>query len=190
MTPLPTPKPRLARRWLPFAASWGWRSLIIVALANLAWSLADWHDRRSATGERQFFRGAERPDAIDYGLVDLRIVNETGRDWVVNQVSVDDWGGQTVGRPGGSPILTAAGSTTSTLVERRNVDHLVADARIALTDRATGELREVRFVVDRRRPTSCSVEVRIAATAASVSACILLREMRTEFRWPPGQTSH
>ena len=181
--PTAQPRPVRSRPWR--VAVWGWRTVVALALANLTWDVADWTDRRSATGERQFFRGAERPDAIDYGLVDLRIVNETDRDWVVNQVNVDNWGGPRFAGPprDDDEFLFRAGQQGASRVERRYLDHLLAQGFIRLTDLKTGEGRTIAFAVDRRRPISCTVEVRIGMADAAVSGCEHLRAHRAADRW-------
>lgn len=157
----------------------------------MAWDIAGWHERRHATGERQFFRGAERPDDVDYGLVKLRIVNDTERDWVVDQVSVDDWGGSRFDGPvQPDEILSRRGTDAATRVERRNVDHLLASGFIRLTDMQTGEHRTIVFAVDRRRPTSCTLGIRVIQEGATISGCEPLFEHRTSDLWLLGRPDY
>lgn len=110
-------------RFLHFVRRWSFRSLIIIALANLAWDLWSWQDRSFADGDRRYFGDAERGDEIDYGLAEIRIINETSREFLIDSFVLDGWGGLTRGDPtndagSGQPVNLAASrrsSATSTI---------------------------------------------------------------------------
>lgn len=181
MTGGPTPQPR------PFlfrARRWAWRGLLAVALANLAWDLADWHDRRGATGERLFYRGAERPEDLDGGVVELTLANDTVRDWVVNIVNVDGWGGPRYAGPvQPGEILSRQGTDSATRTERRYLDRLLSQGIVILTDLHSGEMRQLPFTVDRRRPINCRVALRVREDGLLASDCAPLRERPVLRRW-------
>jgi hypothetical protein len=176
-------RPSLPRRLARFLWRWSWRALVLVALGNLAWDLGEWHRRESATGDLRFFREAERPDDIDYGLAELRIINETGRTFLVDSLLLDGWGGPFTHLPESERRLGPQGEPDAVRDEATYVDRLLSAGRLDLVDVETRERRTLRFVVDRRRPTSCEVELRIAEAGETVSGCRLLRRRRTAFRW-------
>lgn len=72
---------------------WSLRGVLVIALANLAWDLWSWQDRSFAEGDRRYFRGAERGDEIDYGLAEIRIINETNRAFLIDSFVLDGSGG-------------------------------------------------------------------------------------------------
>lgn len=170
-------------RFVVGLARWVWRGVVAVALVNLAMTAHGWWDRRHADGERAFFRGAERADDWDYGLAEFRIINESTREYLVDQLTVDDWGGPMSDLPEASRTLARAGERAAVMVTRRNLDHLLADGVLLLRDRVSGERLEVPFQVDRRRPVSCIVEVRLRDDGAVVSACAPFHQHRAAFRW-------
>lgn len=178
-----TQQPRRARHSARRAARWGLRLLAGVALVNLGWDLWAWHDRQFAEGERRFWRGAEQADDIDYGLAEIRIVNETDRDYLIDAFLLDGWGGPYTHRPAAQRTLARAGTPGSVRDEERYLDHLRAEGWMALTTIEGGVERMVEFQVDRRRPVSCRIELRIREGGAEVSDCRPLHRERHDFRW-------
>lgn len=67
--------------------------------------------------------------------------------------------------------------------EQRYLDHLVGDGRLVLREGPQGPTRLVEFQVDRRRPASCQLELRIREDGESLSECRPLRRIRHDFRW-------
>jgi hypothetical protein len=178
------------RRWLAGIGRWSVRLLLGVALLNLGHDLWTWRERIEAEGERRFFRNAEQADDIDYGIAELRIVNETGRDYLIDSLVLDGWGGPLTHRPEHMRSLARAGREGSSRAEERYIDRLVSPGVLELRDSETGARRVERFRVDRRRPTSCSMELRITDDGATVSECRMLPRIRHDFRWlfgPPTQ---
>jgi hypothetical protein len=159
------------------------RAIFVVALANLGWDLWLWRDQTLASGERRFFRTAEQGDDIDYGLAELRLVNETGREFLIDSLVIDGWGGPYTHQPSSERTLARAGEPGSTREEERNLDRLLSSGRLVLRDGAAGEARLVTFYVDRRRPTSCRIELRIREDGEAVSECQPLLRVRHSFRW-------
>lgn len=165
-------------------ARWAWHGLLAIAVANMAWDLAYWHDRRGATGERVFFRGAERPEDLDGGIVELTIANDTGRDWVVNIVNVDGWGGPRYDGPvQPGEILSRQGTEAAMRTERRYLDRLLSQGVIILTDLHSGERRPLSFTVDRRRPVNCRVTLHVRDEGLLASDCAPLHEGPVSRRW-------
>ena len=152
-------------------------------MVNLGWDLWTWQDRTYAEGERRYFRSAEQPDDIDYGLAEIRIINETGRDFLIDSFVLDGWGGPYTHRPAEWRTLSRAGEARSVREEERYLDHLLGEGELALRDGDSGAERLVTFTVDRRRPTSCRIEVRIQESGQTVSECQPLRRLRHSFRW-------
>jgi hypothetical protein len=175
--------PGAMRRFLSSLRRWSLRLLLIVALANLGWDLWSWQDRSYARGERQFFRAAEQADDIDYGLAEIRIVNETGRDFLIDSFVLDGWGGPYTHEPTSERTLSRFGEPGFTRDEERYLDRLLSSGRLLLRDGLEGPTRLVTFQVDRRRPTSCRIEVRIRDDGETMSDCQALRHIRHSFRW-------
>lgn len=171
------------RRLLRFVRRWSLRGLILAAMANLGWDLWSWHDRSFAEGDRRYFRAAERGDEIDYGLAEIRIINETGRTFLIDSFVLDDWGGPYTGQPDERRRRWPAGEPGHVFAEQRYLDHVVADDRLVLREGAEGPTRLVTFQVDRRRPTSCQLELRIREDSEALSDCRPLRRIRHDFRW-------
>ena len=162
---------------------WTLRAVVLVALVNLGWDLWSWQDRRFAEGDRRYFRGAEQGHEIDYGLADIRIINETGREYLIDSFVLDGWGGPLTGRSDAQRTLWPAGETGSTFAEQRYLDRLIGDGRLVLRDGVGGSTRVVTFQIDRRQPISCQFELRIGEEGESLSGCHTLRRLRTDFRW-------
>ncbi len=170
-------------RFLRSLRRWSLRGLILVALANLAWDLWSWQDRSFAEGDRRYFRGAERGGEIDYGLAEIRIINETSREFLIDSFVLDGWGGPYTGQPDERRRLWPAGEPGHVFAEQRYLDHLVGDGRLVLREGPQGATRLVDFQVDRRRPTSCQLELRIREDGEALSDCRPLRRIRHNFRW-------
>jgi len=162
---------------------WSLRLLLVLALLNLGWDIWVWHDRTFAEGERRFFRAAEQPDDIDYGLAEFRIVNETDHDFLIDSFVLDGWGGPYTHEPAEQRTLARAGEQGSVREEERYLDHLVGSGRLLLRHGKGGPTRLVTFQVDRRRPASCELELRIREEGEVVSACQPLSRIRHSFRW-------
>ena len=157
--------------------------VVFVALFNLYWDLWSWRDRTFAEGERRFFRASEQTDDIDYGTAQVVLVNETDREFLIDSFVLDGWGGPYTHEPIADRTLARAGEAGSSRTERRYLDHLLGTGRLLLREGIGGPTRLVRFQVDRRRPVSCRVEVRIQDDREVVSGCEFLPVIRTEFRW-------
>ena len=162
---------------------WSLRGVLVIALANLAWDLWSWQDRSFADGDRRYFRGAERGDEIDYGLAEIRIINETNREFLIDSFMLDGWGGPYTHEAASARTLAPAGQLAASRNERRYLDHLLSNGRLLLRDGTDGAERLVSFQVDRRRPTSCQLELRIREDGESLSDCSPLRRIRHDFRW-------
>ncbi len=171
------------RRFLGGVVRWSLRLLCAMALANLGWDLWSWRDRTYAGGERQFFRAAEQADDIDYGLAEIRTISETNRDVLIDSFVLDGWGGPYTHRPDDWRTLSRQGAIGSVRLEERYLDHLLAEGDLALRDAESGVQRPVTFQVNRRRPTSCRIELRIQEEGEVVSECQPLRRVRHSFRW-------
>jgi hypothetical protein len=165
------------------------RIVFAVALLNLGWDLWSWRDRTTAEGDRRFFRMAERAEDIDRGLAEISIINETGRAFVIDSFVLDGAGAPVAPEPTVRRILAPMGEADSVRQENRELGHLVATGRLVLSAGGNGPGRVVTFDVDRRRPNSCGVELRIREADEVVSECRPLHRIRTTFRWlfgPPG----
>jgi hypothetical protein len=173
---------RFRRMW-QFLRRWALRGLVVVAVVNLGWDLWSWQDRSFAEGDRRFFRGAEQGHEIDYGLADLRIINETGREYLIDSFVLDGWLGFSAGKPDAERTLSPAGEPGSSHEDQRYLDRLVSSGSLILREGATGPRRTVEFEVDRRRPTSCSIVLRVREEGVVVSECRPLRRIRTAYRW-------
>ena len=171
------------RRFLSGLRRWSLRTILVVALANLGWDLWSWHDQNFAEGDRRFFRAAEQGDEIDYGLAEIRIFNETGREFLIDSFVLNGWGGPYTHEPPSKRTLSPAGEPGSARLEERYLDRLVGSGRLVLRDGPTGPTRLVTFEVDRRRPSSCRVDLRIREEGETVSECQPVRRIRTSFRW-------
>jgi hypothetical protein len=86
-------------RFLRALGRWCLRGVVTIALANLAWDLWSWQDRSFADGDRRYFRGAERGDEIEYGLAEIRIINQTNRAFLIDSFVLDGWGDRIHTRP-------------------------------------------------------------------------------------------
>ena len=179
MTVPESAKPRPRRAIL----RWSWRVLAAAAVLNLGWDAWLWFDRQTAEGERRFWRGSERADDIDYGLAEIRIVNETDRDYLIDAFLLDGWGGPYTHRPEAARLLARAGTPASVRDEERRLDHVLAEGWLSVTPRDGGEARRIDFQLDRRRPVSCRIELRIREETAEVSDCRPLPRRRHDFRW-------
>ncbi len=171
------------RRLVNWLRRWTVRSVLFLALVNLGWDAWSWLDRTYTTDERRFFRHAERADDIDYGIAQIRIVNATGRDFLIDSFVVDGWGGPYTHQPEADRTLAPAGEAGSSRDERRYLDHLLGHGRLLLREGPGGPTRLVSFQVDRRRPTSCEVELRIEDSREVVSECRPHHVIRESFRW-------
>ena len=156
---------------------------MIVAVVNLGWDFWSWQDRSFAEGDRRYFRGAEQGHEIDYGLADTRIINETGRVYLMDSFVLDGWGGQLTARSDAQRPLWPVGRPGSTFAEQRYLDRLVGVGRLVLRDGAAGSTRLVSFQIDRRRPGSCQIDLRIGEQGETVSERRALRRVRADFRW-------
>ncbi|MXP64170.1 hypothetical protein E0493_12525 [Roseomonas sp. M0104] len=171
------------RRLVTRLGRWSLRLLFGLALLNLGWDIWAWHDRNHAEGERRFFRAAEQPADIDYGLAEIRIVNETGHDFLIDSFVLDGWGGPYTHEPAEQRTLARAGEQGSVREEERRLDHLLGEGDLVLRNPESGAERLITFQVDRRRPTSCRIELRIQEEGEVVSECQLLPRIRHSFRW-------
>ncbi len=171
------------RRFARFLLRWTWRGIVFIALFNLCWDLWSWRDRTFAEGERRFFRASEQTDDIDYGTAQVVLVNETDREFLIDSFVLDGWGGPYTHKPASARTLARVGEAGSTRTERRYLDHLLGTGDLFLQEGVDGPIRRVTFQVDRRRPVSCRVEVRIQDDREVVSGCEFLPVIRTEFRW-------
>lgn len=169
---------------------WSFRLLLTVALLNLGYDLWAWNERESAVGNRRFFRGAEQAEDIDDGLAEVRIINATGCDYLIDAFLLDGRGGPMTHRPGHLRTLARAGQGRSSVLAERCLDRLLASGLRELSDRKAGIRRVVRVRVDRRRRTSCSVELRIADDTATASECRMLPRIQHNFRWLFGPPTH
>ena len=156
---------------------------MLAALVNLGWYLWSWQDRSFAEGDRRYFRGAEQGHEIDYGLADIRIINETGREYLIDSFVLDGWGGPYTHQPDRERTLAPAGMEGFIRDEQRHLEHLIGSGRLILREGPAGPSRLISFQVDRRRPTSCLIEVRIQDAGETVTECNTLRRVRSSFRW-------
>lgn len=170
-------------RFLRFLRRWSLRGLIAIAIANLAWDLWSWQDRSFAEGDRRYFRGAERGDEIDYGLAEIRIINETNREFLIDSFVLDGWGGPYTHEAASARRLAPTGQPGASRDERRYLDRLVSDGRLLLQDGAEGSQRLIILQIDRRRPIACQMELRIREDGEALSDCRPLRRIRHDFRW-------
>ncbi len=180
---VPPPARGRLHRFVRFLLRWTWRGIVLVALFNLYRDLWSWRDRTFAEGERRFFRASEQIDDIDYGMAEIVIVNETGRDFLMESLVLDGWGGPYTHEPISKRILARAGEAGSSRIEPSYLDHPLGTGRLLLREGIDGPTRLVSFRADRRRPVSCRVEVRIQDDREVVSGCGFLPVIRTEFRW-------
>ena len=178
------------RRLVNWLRRWTVRSVLFLALVNLGWDAWSWWDRTYTTDERRFFRYAERANDIDYGIAHIRIVNATGRDFLIDSFVLDDWGGPYTHQPEADRTLARAGEAGSIRMEQRYIDHLLGYGRLLLREGPGGPMRLVTFQVDRRLPTSCQIELRIEESQEVVSECQPLHVIRTSFRWLFGRPNY
>ena len=141
-----------------------------------------WHDPNFAESDRRFFRAAGRGDEIDYGLAEIRIFNETGREFLIESFVLDGWGRPYSHEPPSNRTLSPAGEPGSARLEERYLDRLVGSGRLVLGDDPMGPSRLVISQVDRRRPISCRVDLRIQEDGETVPECQPVRRIRTSFR--------
>lgn len=179
----PSGTPGRLPRFLRALGRWCLRGVVTIALANLAWDLWSWQDRSFAGGDRRYFRVAERGDEIEYGLAEIRIINETNRAFLIDSFVLDGWGGPYTHQATSARTLAPAGQPAATRDERRYLDHLVSNGRLLLREGIDGPERLVLLQVDRRRPVSCQLDLRIREDGETLSDCRPLRRIRHEYRW-------
>jgi hypothetical protein len=192
-TPELRPEPQRLRDPLPFTERllifaralrrWSIRALLAGALLNFGYDLWAFYDQTTARDERRFFRGAERSGSVEYGVAEVAITNEINQQFLIDGFELDSWGGAMTHRPDDRRALSAFDHPGSVRTERRYIDHLASDGTLFLRDRWTGAQRDIKFRVDRRRPVSCRVTLRIQEDGADVSGCQLLRRLPPSFLW-------
>jgi len=160
-----------------------------VGVANLGADIWGWYDSSFADGDRKYFRQAERPDDIDYGFAELSIVNETGRDYQIDDLGVEGWNWHPR-EPARSRILARAGQPGSSMDVQTYLLRLHSAGHLRLRDGPDGQVRRIDFEVDRRRPTSCHVELRIREDGETVSACRPMRRVGPSFPWLLGPADY
>ncbi|MBP0464815.1 hypothetical protein J5Y09_12915 [Roseomonas sp. PWR1] len=186
---LPQPPQGTFRRILRWLRRWSLRGVFLIAVANLAWDVWSWHDRTFAEGDRRYFRQAERADDVDYGYAELRVVNETSRDFLIEGLALEGWNWHPPS-PRTDHILARAGEHGSSLDAQTYVFRLLSPGYLRLRDRAGGETRRVDFDADRRRPASCRIELRIQEHGEMVSGCRPLHRLPPSFQWLAGPENY
>lgn len=162
---------------------WSVRSLWAVVLLNLGWDILSWCDRAIAGDDRRFFRGAERPETIEYGLAEVTLVNEMDHDFLIDSFVLDNWGGPLTHRPRNARSVMPSHQLGSIWTEIRYIDRLSGGGEIYIRRNENSAERRIRFSVDRRRPISCRVEIRIKADSVDVSGCRMIRRLRPSWTW-------
>jgi hypothetical protein len=149
-----------------------------------------WHDRTFASDDRRYFRHAESPDEIDYGFVELRIVNDTGREYLIEGAGVDGPGWPPEGASAQERRLAPAGTSGAERIAQQYLFRLVSDGEVRLREGPGGPARVIPFRVDRRGPVSCRIELRIRDDGEAVSGCIPLMRMGPSFPWLLGPAEY
>jgi hypothetical protein len=169
---------------------WSLRAVLLAAVVNLAWDLWAWQDRTFASGDRRYFRHAEWPDEIDYGFAELRIANETGREYMIEAAGFDGPAWPPYGASAQEQRLAPAGTPGAERITEQYLFRLVSNGDLRLREEPDGPVRVIRFTVDRRGPISSRVELRIRDDGQTVSGCLPLPRMGPSFPWLAGPADY
>lgn len=168
---------------------WALRGVFLIAIANLAWDAWVWIDRTFAAGDRRYFRHAEQADDVGYGYAEISVVNETGRDFLIEGLALEGWNWHPP-PPRTERILARAGEPGSSFDAQTYLFRLLSPGHLRLRDAAGGETRRIDFDADRRRPASCRIELRIQERGETVSGCRPLHRLPPSFQWLVGPENY